>query len=975
MSAGAEKGMSLMKNRLYKCGVSLLLAACLLLPGSPLVFAEPARPDVADNSIVLNLAKEYNDYLAGHAGAPEAGATLHIGGGDFFGSDYQPEMLTDHLGKEGRSVLTRDSGYVEWEVVVEEEGFYNLAVDYLPTGKKSGTIVRSLYIDGQLPFNEARMLMFQRLWTDEKNDRGEAVQQDVRGNDIRPTAVELPEWRTAPLIDASGFVTALLEFYFSKGKHTLRLTAIQEPMIIHRITLFRYENPAPYSRIKSEYDGQGYKEAAAAPIKIQAETPASKSDPTIVPVSDRSSPSLEPSSPSHLRLNTIGSTGNATVGQFVTWEFDVANEGLYKIGLKVKQDFVSGANSYRSIAIDGTVPFEELDGYCFNYARGYKMHVLGGENDPYQFHFAAGTHTITFQNTLGKMAETLQTANQILKELNTIFTEILVITGPLPDVNRDYEFGSVIPDTLENMKLQSRRLKDLYDKMVAEAQTSGYNMQLLVQLYTQLDAMIKNPYSIASRFAAFNMNIDLFGSWINEAKQQPLSIDYLVVAPLSAEMPKANTGFFSNLTYQVRSFLSSFFVDYNVIAGEASDKQVEVWVGSGLTGGRDQAQILKMLSDDRFMPSMGIAVNLKLVSVGALLPAVLAGKGPDAALSVDSGEAANYAFRKAAYNLSRFDDFGEVAKRFSPSAMVPLSFDGLVYGLPETQTFPMLFYRKDILLQLGIDKIPETWDDVINMLPILQQHQLNFSLPNVIGTAGNIMPLFTMMLMQNGLNLYSEDAKKTTLNSQEAIQVFDFIYSLYLEYQIPQEVDFLNRFRKGITPIGIADYSFYNQISVFAPEISGLWDFKRVPGVVGADGTVNFAAPANINACVMMSNAKNPEYTWEFMKWWTSGDVQTDFGRQLESIMGTAARYPTANLEALEQIPWSPESYDSLMHQWHSVQGVPEVPGGYFLPRYANFAYRDITMSAADVGEALTTAANIVNNEIFRKRIEFGLPN
>ena len=56
----------------------------------------------------------------------------------------------------------------------------------------------------------------------------------------------------------------------------------------------------------------------------------------------------------------------------------------------------------------------------------------------------------------------------------------------------------------------------------------------------------------------------------------------------------------------------------------------------------------------------------------------------------------DFALRGAAVDLTQFPDFPEVAERFHPSALVPYSFGGSVYGLPETQTFSMLFYRKDI---------------------------------------------------------------------------------------------------------------------------------------------------------------------------------------------------------------------------------------------------------------------------------------
>ena len=61
----------------------------------------------------------------------------------------------------------------------------------------------------------------------------------------------------------------------------------------------------------------------------------------------------------------------------------------------------------------------------------------------------------------------------------------------------------------------------------------------------------------------------------------------------------------------------------------------------------------------------------------------------------------------------------------------------------------------------------------------------------------------------------------------------------------------------------------------------------------------------------MMEQAKNKDASWEFLKWWTSKDVQVRFGREMEGLMGAAARYPTANIEALKELPWPVKDYNS----------------------------------------------------------------
>ena len=105
-----------------------------------------------------------------------------------------------------------------------------------------------------------------------------------------------------------------------------------------------------------------------------------------------------------------------------------------------------------------------------------------------------------------------------------------------------------------------------------------------------------------------------------------------------------------------------------------------------LSTGRAQAQALRQIIDSSFVTQHNIGVTLELVTAAALLPATVAGIGPDVALNMADTEPVNYAIRNAVIDLTRFPDYQEVAARFLPERLVPMTFDGKVYALPETQT-------------------------------------------------------------------------------------------------------------------------------------------------------------------------------------------------------------------------------------------------------------------------------------------------
>lgn len=244
--------------------------------------------------------------------------------------------------------------------------------------------------------------------------------------------------------------------------------------------------------------------------------------------------------------------------------------------------------------------------------------------------------------------------------------------------------------------------------------------------------------------------------------------------------------------------------------------------------------------DNDFTSQSGIKVNLKLVDASTLLNAVIAGNGPDVALSVGQGEPVNYALRGAAEDLTQFEDYKEVFENFYPSAYEPFRFNGGIYGVPETQTYDVMFYRKDILDELGL-KVPQTWDDLIKILPVIQQNNMTIAMPSV--EKSDLTGIYSM-LYQNGGSLYDKDDKKTLIDSESGVKAFQTYTKFFTNYGLPVTYDFVNRFRSGEMPIGIQDYSTYNTLVVFAPEIRGLWDFTLVPGTLKDDGTIDRSCPS-----------------------------------------------------------------------------------------------------------------------------------
>ena len=291
--------------------------------------------------------------------------------------------------------------------------------------------------------------------------------------------------------------------------------------------------------------------------------------------------------------------------------------------------------------------------------------------------------------------------------------------------------------------------------------------------------------------------------------------------------------------------------------------------------------------------------------------------------------------------------------------------DGVMhtYGLPETQSFPMMFVRKDVLADLGID-IPRTWDDVLEAIPVLQANNMQIGMIND----------YKVHLYQNGGALYADGGMRINLDSNMALEAFDTTCSFYTMYSFPYVYNFANRFRTGEMPIGFGDYvGTSNQLKVFATEIEGLWGFYPMPGYADEKGNINNASVSGVTAVVMVTGCKDEIGAWEYMKWYVGAECQTDYANEMVAIIGPSAKQATANINALESLPWTTEEYEQLALQFNNLASIPNYPGSYIIDRYTGFEFLAAYNDGEDPVEQLQGYITTINKEITRKREEFGL--
>lgn len=917
--------------------------------------------ELSENSVA-----DYYQYLQSYPASFPKGDVYTVRGVDRM-ADSDSQVLSSY-DDVSQVLLTEATGYAEWEVDILTAGFYQILVNYYPYEGNSSSIEREIVINGEVPFDGASNIRFHRIWG---ND--DIISQDVYGNDIRPSQVEKPRWTSSYVKDAVGYVEEPYYFYFNEGINTIRLEGIREPLLIDSIEIGNSEDIKTYEEVAMSYDANGYTKATDALTMIQAEVPTSTTSPTLYAINDRSSSATYPTSPSLVKLNTIGGANWNVPGDAITWTFEVPATGLHEISLRVKQNIASGMTVARNIYIDGEIPFAEMKNYQFTQDSSWRIQTLGNEDEPYLFYLTEGTHTITLEASLGAYGPLIAKLQNTISEFQKIYREIIIFTGPEPDVYRDYDLTTRIPDLLDRLQKGRDELAEMIDDMVAISGSKSEKTGIVDTMIQLLDRFIAEPRQIHKSLSVYNNNISSLGTLVILLSEQPIELDYIAVHGQTAELPKNRDGFFGRIWFSIRSFLATFTIDYSAIGrqdtGEVSET-IEVWI----TAGKDQANIMRKLIDEEFTANYGVQVDLKLVGA-ALLPATMAGEGPDVAMNVDQITPVNYAMRGAAYDLTQFDDYEEVVTRFMDSGIVPYEFNGGVYALPETQIFLMMFYRSDIFEELNLH-VPTTWDEVIELIPSLQKYSLEFYLPIPL-TQGAVVnlppnPIFSTMFYQNDGEFYINGDTEVGFNEGTGPAVFERWTQFYTDYSFPVQSVFPTRFRSGQMPIGITYYNLYNTFAVFAPEIRGKWEMVTVPGTYN-DGELRKDTVSTGTGVMILEQSDHKDAAWEYLKWWTSTETQVRFGREMEGILGAAARYPTANILAMSQLPWTVDEYTKLMEQWEWTRGIPQVAGSYMTGRHLDNAFRKVYDDRSNARETLYDYVEIINAEIRTKRRELGL--
>ncbi|MCL1987227.1 MAG: extracellular solute-binding protein [Firmicutes bacterium] len=682
-------------------------------------------------------------------------------------------------------------------------------------------------------------------------------------------------------------------------------------------------------------------------ITIEAEEITQKSSMSIVP-SAMTGAGITPQQAGLRRLNVIGLNSFNMAGDFAEWSFDVPQTGLYYLTFAYLQNVNINLSSFRTISINGTVPFAEFSAVAFPFSTRWQNLTLD-----YPVFLAAGQNTIRLTVTNQPYSEILANLTNTITQIRRLDSDLRAITGNEVDPFRLWDLTSYIPNLAEILESTAADLDNIISNLSYLTGFSDY--RALAQSTADLRRFAARPNDLANSTESLSRVVASLTDWLIALETQPLILDKFHVHTENAAVPAAIPGFFARFLHAIRNFAASFGAAAAISATDNFDG-IQVWVRRS----RDYVDLMQQMSNEIFTPQTNIPVRVNFIPDNTVLMlANAAGTLPELAAGMDNPF--EYAIRGALVDLTQFANFAEISAPMSQGALIPYRIRNGVYALPEEVIFNVMFYRTDILTEAA----PSTWDDVLGIIPVLSRQNATFFFPY-----GDFQTFFA----QNNVPIYTPDGLSLAANTEEGFAAFRFWTDLYLKYGLPPRMEsFYQHFRMGTAPIGVAPITEYIRFDLTAPDIAGQWNIAAIPGTPAADGTIN-RSQAGSQTGIMMFDTANNNSAWQFMQWWLTTETQVAFAQNLQNFYGAEFRWYTANFDVLAQLDWRPQTAEVFRQQLAWYNPVPPVAGGsYMTGREIWNAWTRTVIQRQNYREQLENAFRDISQEMRRKQLEFNL--
>ena len=350
--------------------------------------------------------------------------------------------------------------------------------------------------------------------------------------------------------------------------------------------------------------------------------------------------------------------------------------------------------------------------------------------------------------------------SKLSTEMNQLGLEVTRVTGNSTDSEIDWDMSEHFPNIEQTF---ANWIKEINEILAYLKNANGYEGKSY--LTSDISTALSNIEKLANDINKLPTRLTLLSSGSSCAAQylsnqissvttSSVTFDKFYIHGSKAKLSKAKANGFKTMWVKTKRLLNSF-VDQNYVS-ESKDA-LKVWTARS----RQYCNVLQKMVDDDFTKKTGIKVDIELLAdESKILLANAANEAPDVVTGVSTWIPNEYGMRGAILNLREFADYKDVIKSYTNEQLIPLTYDDKLFGIPETENFYVLFYRKDILENLNLSSFNTsnvtTMYSMFSELSISKLDLSNFDTSNVTAMAS----MFEKCTSLKNLNLSSFNTSK-----------------------------------------------------------------------------------------------------------------------------------------------------------------------------------------------------------------------
>ncbi|KOP66130.1 ABC transporter substrate-binding protein [Bacillus sp. FJAT-18019] len=364
--------------------------------------------------------------------------------------------------------------------------------------------------------------------------------------------------------------------------------------------------------------------------------------------------------------------------------------------------------------------------------------------------------------------------------------------------------------------------------------------------------------------------------------------------------------------------------------GSKGKQELKVW----LMGDETDETLIKQYEEK----NPGVKVNVQSIPWGSahdkLLTAVASKSGPDV-VQMGTTWIPEFAQAGALLDLTPYlDQYPNLKpENYFDGAVQTMSFDDKIVGIPWYVETRVLFYRTDILAEVGYPEGPKTWDDMKDAgQKLAARGNGNYA----ITIDAKDMNYLSMFAWQNGSAMIDEN-RKPHFNEPEFMGAMEYLKSFYDTGMTPlaSDLDLFAAFKDGQFPMFISGPWMIQGVKDKAPEIEGKWATTTLPA---KETNTSFLGGANMS---VFSSTKNAEEAVKFISFMSEQESQLtnyDVSKNLPAIKS-----------AWEDKRFEDPIFATFGRQLEHAQPVPFIKEWDAISQEAIGAFERITVGGADI--------------------------